>query len=649
MEQYLSTGNSNRISRWIFIAFCVLTFILLPLLCLDAGISGDEPVHYLQAENVYKFYASHGKDTSSINTPITYLKYYGQSIDNFSYLVNKIFGLKEPYLTRHIINSLAGALTITFAGLLAVEIAGHGAGILAIIFLLLSPVFLGHTYNNLKDIPFALGYLVSIFFLLKFIRKLPVIHPGYLAGVAAGAGFAISVRIGGLVIVPIIVAFSAIQAWIKQPLENKAKLAFTIKLSISLTATILIAGFLGIVNWPYGMQDPIRHSIDSLRQMTYFIVSIRQLFEGKLYWSENLPWYYAPKYFLITSPSIILAGLLLCWPLVKKIGNLLFFFLVFCALFPLFWVIVRHSNLYGNIRHLLFIYPLMAVLSASGWFLIHQQMKKALFRWSLVGLLIVGLTGPLVHIIKNHPVEYIYFNRISGGVVNAYSKYETDYYFHSLGPGVNWLEKEVLAKPGGDTLIVASNFPLDPFFEKKLPKIRTVYTTWDERGRYDWDYGLFVNAYLGSSGLKGKALRPSQIIHSIDVDGFPMCLVLHRSDKRDVEGYQLFANGKFPESASIFKAVTHDDPGNETAWLYLGWSLRKLKDTNGSDQAANQLLRIHPESEPARELLTWNLLDSKQFNQALQVAEELCRLNPKYQPGIALRAVASDSVATLVR
>lgn len=649
MEQDVAISNSDRIRHRIFTILCILPFVILPLLSLDAGISGDEPVHYQQAEKVFNFFATRGKDTSSLNTPITYLKYYGQSIDNLSYLINKIFGFQEPYRTRHIINALAGALTITFTALLAAEIAGYGAGILAILFLLLSPVFLGHTLNNLKDIPFALGYTAAIFYLLKFLRKLPIIHFGYLAGMAAGTGFAISVRVGGLVIIPIILAFSAIQAWIRQPAENHAKLIFIFRLAVSLLITILLACIAGIVNWPYGLQNPIRNSIESLNQMTHYMISIRQLFEGKLYWSESLPWYYAPKYFLLTSPAIILTGLFFCWLILKKQGPFLFSLLVFCALFPLFWVIVSRSNLYGTIRQLLFIYPMLVVLSACGWYLIHQRLKKPLFRWGIVGLLALGLAGPLVHIVKNHPVEYVYFNRLSGGVSMAYGRYETDYYFHSLGPGAKWLEKEILSKPGGDTLVIASNFPIEPFFEKSFPKIKTVYTTWYERGRHDWDYGLFVNAYLGPSGLQNKLWQPAQTIHTVDVDGYPMCLVLHREDKRDFKGYQLFTAGRFTESADILKPVARDDPGNETAWLYLGWSLRKMHDFDASDRAANQLLRIHPESEPARELLIWNYLDSKRFDQALLLADELYGLNPKYQPAITLRAAARDSVAALAR
>lgn len=328
---------------------------------------------------------------------------------------------------------------------------------------------------------------------------------------------------------------------------------------------------------------------------------------------------------------------------------MIFSLLVFCAFFPLFWVIIRHSNLYGNIRHLLFIYPLMVVLSACGWSLLYRRLQKPGLRLGLAGILALGLTGPLVHIMNNHPVEYVYFNWLSGGLSNAYGRYETDYYFNSLGPGVRWLEKEVLSKPGTDTLIIASNFPVDPFFNNRYPGIKTIYTTWYERGRFNWDYGLFVNAYIDPAALQRRSWRSLQTVHSINVDGYPMCQILHRTDKRDFKGYELFDKSLYAQSAAILQDYTRDDPGNETAWLFLGWSLRNMHNLNASDQAANQLLRIHPESEQSRELLIWNCLDTKRFDQALKLADELFLLNPIYQPSATLRAAARDSIAATTR
>jgi hypothetical protein len=639
------TGLPPRQIRRIFLIFCILPFVLLPILSLDAGISGDEPVHFEQAANVHNFFATHGRDSSAIETPITFLKFYGQSIDNFSFWINHTFGFRQPYLTRHIINATAGALTIAITGLLAAGIAGYGAGILAIILLLLSPVFLGHTYNNLKDIPFALGYVAAVYFLFRFIRKLPKISWADLAGLAAATGFANSVRIGGLVLFPIIVTFSLIQAWLKQPAERPDRVVFWSKLSAGLAAVLVLSYVAGLLDWPWALQSPFRNPAIALGRMTHYIVSIRQLFEGKLFWSENLPWYYAPKYFLLVTPAIVLAGIPLAWSLYKRLGPLPFLYLLFCAFFPLFWVVVVHANLYGNIRHLLFIYPLWIALSASGWIFVLDKLKKTVFHLGWYALLIAGLAGPFLHIAGNHPVEYVYFNRLSGGVGHAYHRYETDYYFNSLGPGVDWLKKEVLSKPGNDTLTVASNFPLEPFFEPDFPKIRTVFTTWFDRGKYDWDYGLFVNAYLGPSGLAGKQVPPEDIVHRVNVEGWPMCYVIQRNDRLDLQGYRLFMDGRYDEASAILRETLEKDPGNETAWLYLGWSLRKTGDLDGSNRAAVELIRIYPESERGRELLAWNYLDTRRFREAGQTVDELIRLNPKFPPIGILQQSVADSLA----
>ncbi|HEX7583691.1 MAG TPA: hypothetical protein VF373_03295, partial [Prolixibacteraceae bacterium] len=66
----------------IFLALAFAMLFVLLLISRDAGISGDEEVHYKQSEMVYNYFSTFGKDQSSLNTPETYLKYYGQSFDN---------------------------------------------------------------------------------------------------------------------------------------------------------------------------------------------------------------------------------------------------------------------------------------------------------------------------------------------------------------------------------------------------------------------------------------------------------------------------------------------------------------------------------------------------------------------------------------
>ncbi|MFH0761493.1 MAG: phospholipid carrier-dependent glycosyltransferase [Bacteroidota bacterium] len=631
--------------RFLFFALCLLPFILIPVLSLNSGISGDEPVHYAHAEKVVKYFQSDGKDTAALNTPVTNLKYYGQSFDNLSYRINQLIKPANPYRVRHLLNSLAGALTILFAALLAFEIAGYSAGILTILFLILSPVFLGQSFNNLKDIPFALGYVMSIYFLVRFMRHLPRIRLRYLVGIAAGAGLAFSIRAGALFLLPVIILFVTAQAWLTQPRRKKVRLRFWLVLSFMIIFTLSLTWFIGLTDWPWARLDPIGNPIRSLTLMTKYTVSIRQLFDGSLIWSESLPWFYAPKYLLITTPVIILAGFLLAC-IFPRPFTFSFLLLPFSFLFPLLWVLFRDSNLYGGIRHLLFIYPVLALLAAVGWSNVFSRIKKRSAKWILILAVSGGLILPLVHIIRNHPVEYVYFNELSGGMKNAYGRYETDYYFHSLGPAFKWLDQKILSKPGSDTLKIASNFPLDPYLQYNHPDITAVYTTWYERGCYDWDYGLFVNAYLSPSQLKDGRWPPPGSVHTILVNGYPVCIVMKRDNRMDYNGYRAFRNDSLDLAKDNFYHLLEQDPSNETALLFLGWTLRKSGDYSGSNATAEKLLLIHPESEPARELMIWNYLDEKQFKQALEQASDLYRINPKYPSAKQLLTAAQDSAIT---
>ncbi|MBA7565863.1 hypothetical protein ES708_07548 [subsurface metagenome] len=57
VNKYLNFKNA-------FFFLSLLLLILLPLLSLDAGISGDEELHYSQSEKVINYLESLGKDKS---------------------------------------------------------------------------------------------------------------------------------------------------------------------------------------------------------------------------------------------------------------------------------------------------------------------------------------------------------------------------------------------------------------------------------------------------------------------------------------------------------------------------------------------------------------------------------------------------------
>ena len=86
----------------IFYILSAVAFVVVPLLSLNSGISGDEKSSYVHSSRVYDYFAK--GDTAAINTqgdPLTQnLEYYGQSFDNITYLFIKFFLINNTTTTR---------------------------------------------------------------------------------------------------------------------------------------------------------------------------------------------------------------------------------------------------------------------------------------------------------------------------------------------------------------------------------------------------------------------------------------------------------------------------------------------------------------------------------------------------------------------
>ena len=160
LKKLFFTGE-NPLFRLAFFASALAIFLILPILSLDAGLSGDDDKHYQHAAKVYRYFAE--DDPAALNDPKYKLNFYGQSFDFFTYVIIRLFGLQEhPYEARHVMVALSGAAAILFTGLLVKLFAGYSGGLLALILMFLSPRFLGHAFNNPMDIPFALGNIFTL-------------------------------------------------------------------------------------------------------------------------------------------------------------------------------------------------------------------------------------------------------------------------------------------------------------------------------------------------------------------------------------------------------------------------------------------------------------------------------------------------------
>ena len=618
-----------------FIASLFLAAVILAFLAPRAAVNVDEQLHYPHAKQVVNWYFTAGKDASCLETPVTNLKYYGQSVDNFTALINRVFNIENEFLVRHFTGALFFCLLLLFAGLIAFQFTGSfWVSALTVISILTMPRLFGQAFGNLKDIPFATGYLVGIYMIVRFINELPT--PKWKTSVLLGMAiaFTISVRIGGLILFGYL-AVAIIASFILKPFLPKyifSTKSCLVRLLGQGLAILFVGYFAGLFFWPFALQNVFQNPLESLQIMEHYKVSIRQIFEGEWLWSTQLPWYYLPKWLLISTPEFIIFGLAVFLALFlvkihKQDSEQLFtgLFLLFTLFFPVFYVIAIKANLYSGIRQLIFVLPLFAVFSATGiWFLLNSFSSK-LIKITVVLVYFILMILPLKHQVTTFPADYIYFNSISGGNKKAWSNYEYDYYFHGLKNSSEY----VIDLIGSNKITLASNCNLSNYFEK-CPNIKYQYSRYLERSSVDWDYGLFGINYIHPDLLKNRKWESSEIVKTFYHAGNPIVVLLKRKDKTDLLGITKLENGAFEEAQILLEEAVKSDENN--VWLYLQMAKNSLKQNDF--ETFNRYLQkgraVYPLYEPFYLLEAQSLFNQKDYREAKVVLDELVEINPRY-------------------
>lgn len=611
--------------------FCLSFFLLGVLLIIsrDAGISGDERVHYQQSEYVFNYFSSGGENTESINTPKTHLKYYGQSPDNICTFLIHWFNINDIYGFRHLFSSFLGWLTIFITALFVSWLKDYRAAIFTLLLFAISPRFMGHLQNNLKDIPFALSYISGIFAIIKIIFTPLSKHKWTdTLFLIISIAFAISIRAGGLLLI-FYMYFAIFVKFIFTKNIGHTKLT---KIGLYFLMITIISYFLGVLLWPYGLQNILLNPWKSLIVMVHFPTTIRQIFEGNFIWSDFEPWYYLPKYMLITIPLIVFTGVCFFFAGIQKIvskdSQIIYALLLFFCFFPPLFVIIIGANLYGAWRHLIFIYPCLIILSALGFNYLWQRIKSISGRSLFTALFLILMIHPVKFMIAAHPYYYLYYNQIAGGLKNAYGKYETDYYYHTMRSGAEWL-KNYLNNNKMKDIIIGSNFPVNDYF-KNEEKLKFKCFNYERRNDYDWDYAIIGNSYISPILLNNGNFPPEGTIHIIKIDNVPVCAILKRLSKLPYEAGKDFklklyktAKEKYIKSLSFYSK-------DEFLYFQIGLIMKKLNNLDKAINYTDKSLKINPNYEPA--LLLHAMLENKKGNTKIAKAElrKLIKINKKY-------------------
>ncbi|MCY1720838.1 phospholipid carrier-dependent glycosyltransferase [Prolixibacteraceae bacterium Z1-6] len=640
----MNIKDTFKSTKNLFWGISVLLLILMAVMSQSSGSSGDEYVNYDHSEFVYNYYKTFGQDTTALNTPKTKLKYYGQAFDNMTYVINRWFNIGNYYESRHLLNSISGWLLILFTGLAASLVFGWQAGILTLLLMFFSPLILGHSWNNPKDIPFAFTYTFTLYFLIRFLIELPKRKVSTLIFLGFGIAASISIRIGGLILIPYIFLFTGLHYITKKSFYTKMGFNHAFKTILILTGVSIIGYGGGLLLWPYALEGPLKNPIDSLQQMTNFEVGLNQLFEGEIQLSQNISWYYGIKYIFIKSPLIITVGAFLFIALAvfrKDLKHKYIFFslLLFAFIFPIAYTIYKDSNLYGGCRHLLWTYSPIVILAAGGFDFFLKKENKYI-KYGTIAVIAILLFHPVKHTFKNHPLQYVYYNQLVGGTKGAYGNYEMDYYYHSLRDGADWLIDNEL---GDDSIIIATNHSrITEYYFRNYPQVKVIYSRFYEKGKEDWDYAIWANTHITPLQLEKGYWPPKKTIYTMDVDGVPVGAVVKRISDEDLKGFEALKKNKRTEAKNHFKNFLEIYPENEEVLEGYARIMLQERKLDSTLIYADSSIIYNPRQIGAWLLKTSALNTQKKYSEALSASNEMLEIKDdfaegQFQKGFALK------------
>jgi len=632
-EAYAKEHQQSGIFKKIFWWVAGLGLVLMSFLSFDYGISGDEQDMSEYGKSALKFYTSMGKDTSAFQLPLDkdrVFRYYGAWFDVSAAVAGKVSPFWE-YDTRHLWNAWVGWLAMLFTALCAQRLAGWRAALIAFAMIYLSPSFFGHSMNNPKDVPFAFGMIFSLYWFIRVVQEMPNPSKKTVFFAMLGIGLAIGARIAGLMSIGFLAFMMGIDLWRRYGVISGT---FSAKIVPYLWRGLAIAigGFaIGMLFWPYGWLSPIKNTLYTLKHISHFPLSLRELFEGNLILSAELPRYYLFKFLVISNPLIVFLGLFSVLAFIKTFAKrydaVLSGGLAFAFLFPLAYITYQHANVYGGWRHILFVYPPLIAVAALGFENVLRQFvdKKAIF-WSVVGLLGLAGTNSVMWYAYSHPNQYVYYNALVGGIDGATGNYETDYYFNGMRATSDWFRVEILDKlPQGDSVIVASNSSkqLD-FYFKGDKRIKIVYTNYYNRSNIPWQYGIFNVKGVHPVQLKQGYYPPKGTIYSEKVSNTVLGVVIKRPSNDDYICAESNKVGDFAKTIQL--ATNYLQTIDSTDISVRAFLANAYLQTNNLDKAleiSQATSRFYPDHAGSLGVIGQAYTRQGKFNESIQTFQRL--------------------------
>jgi tetratricopeptide (TPR) repeat protein len=658
LERPDTATESDGTLQKIFYGLAGFALLVMVALSLKSGINADDKFQNDYSLKLMEYYSTMGKDTTALYIKDGNMHLYGGFFEVVTGAMNKAAGLQPNnaayHDVRHASSAFFGWLAMVFAALLARYIAGWRAGLATFVIMFLSPRFFGDSLMNPKDIPFAAGYIMALYYTVRVLDAMPRPNRWHLVGLAGGLAIALATRAGGLLPFATFGLFAGLHFLLRNGGFSALGNMGLMGKYIVYGGIALVAGYvLAILFWPYALKSPLSNPLNALSQFEALVIRIRVLFEGLNVRSDKVPWYYAAKWIYLTIPLASIVGvagsILLSGRLMRRYNPLWILLVLFAGIFPVFYVIYKDSVLHDGWRHLTFAYPPLAVAAGLFWNELSRFFPdKKTIQYAAFGAMGLLLSDSALFIARNSAFPYIYFNPIAGGVKGAFGQYETDYWGVSVRQGMEWLEAQNIINDTMTTpVVIATNmfYPAAKYAAKYGDKVRVKYLKYDARCNDAWDYALYPTRTIGGPTLQKGTWPPDNAVHIIEADGAPILAILKDNGRNCVLGHAALKVNDLDGAIDKLKAELEKVPDNELAWgslsqAYLSYAQAAAQQVPAAadslltlaKQSAEKGLEVSPDDSQCNNLIGMYWIEKNDLAKAKSQFEYSAKMEPS-NPG----------------
>ena len=373
----------------------------------------------------------------------------------------------QIYQVRSFVNFLVFILgTFSIYCLARRRLKSRNIALLASAFFVLSPRMFAAGFYSPSDMIFTCFFALATNLSIKFLDS-PTKRNAIFAGIACG--YAVDIRLLGIIIFPIIVFFYLIPYFFPpKPILSPRPVFIYLA-----TGVASIYAF-----FPYLWDSPINRFIEVFKSLSRYNWGSENLYFGQFVAANDLPWHYIPVWVTITTPVFYLV--LFCvgiYTITKSLGRNMFssfnkiqdLIFVGLALGPIIVVVSLNSVLYDTWRHLFFIYPFVIIIAVIGWtHIAENRFKSPKLFTAKAFLTVLAMIQIGAWMVVNNPNQNLYFNEFAGSK-NLQNKWEMDYLGLSNKEAVKYLMSN--SKDQEMTVGVISFTP----FEMALKAVKSEY------------------------------------------------------------------------------------------------------------------------------------------------------------------------------